>query len=92
MSYRIIWRERILQNVHNYTFLALERGRDPDALVRAVAEINRRLTTNPHTQGESRGSPERILIVHPLTVIFEVFEEARIVLIYAAVYYPRMRA
>jgi len=46
----------------------------------------------PATEGESRSGNERVLIVHPLTVIYEVFEEARVVLIYAAVYHPRMSA
>jgi hypothetical protein len=92
MSYRVVWRERIRQSVRTFTFLAYEYGRDPDVIARAVAEIDRRLTANPNAEGESRGGPERVFIVHPLTVIFEVFEATQVVLIYAAVYYPRMRA
>jgi hypothetical protein len=92
MSYRVIWRERIRNSLFTLTFLTQSRGGDVGALSRAVEEINRRLETDPAEAGESRDGNERVLIVHPLSVFFEAFEEAQVVLIYTAVYYPRTRA
>jgi hypothetical protein len=92
MSFRVIWRKRTVERLDTLTFLAYELGRDGDEIRQATAEINARLGTNPSTEGESRDGSERVLIVHPMTVIYEVFEATRVVMIYAAVYYPRYRA
>lgn len=92
MSYRIVWRERIWNNIYTITFITLQRGGDPAAISRAVIEIERRLTDAPADEGESRADNERVLIVHPVSVTFEVFEAQQIVLIYEAIVYPRQRA
>ncbi|MGH7127176.1 MAG: hypothetical protein ACREJB_07500 [Planctomycetaceae bacterium] len=52
-------------------------------------EIDRLLGGRPETQGESRGDFERILIVPPLVVTFEIHEEERIVVVLRARYSPR---
>jgi hypothetical protein len=66
-----------------------ETDRDPDLLLRAADEIELRLSDSPLTEGESRSDSERVLIVHPLSVRYQVFESAQVVLIYSGVYYPR---
>ena len=59
--------------------------------LRAVEEIEMRLDLSPHTEGESRDEPERVLIVGPLSARYEVFESEQVVLIYSVVYYPRIQ-
>ena len=92
MSYRVVWRNRVRNKLHVLAFLARELGDYSDRITRAVDEIELRLALDPHGEGESRDATERVLIVHPLSVLYEVFEDQQVVLIYSAVYYPRMRA
>ena len=49
------------------------------------------MTSNPEQVGESRGGNERVFIVAPLSVQYEVFEDDRIVLIYEATLHPRRK-
>ena len=91
MNYRVIWRQRTLRNLHVFGFRLLHEGWDTDELDLAVAEINSRLGRDPANEGESRADPERVFIFHPLSVKYEVFEEAGVVLIYEMILYPRMR-
>ena len=91
MSYRVVVRNRIANNIAAVTFLAFEMGRDGRAISRAYDEILLRLSDEPVEAGESRAGAERVLIVNPLTVVFEVFESGATVLIYEAVYHPRQR-
>lgn len=72
-------------------FYAREMGRDAAALVRAAADIELALSDEPAEAGESRAGAERVLIINPLTVVYEVFEDAATVMIYEAVYHPRQR-
>jgi hypothetical protein len=91
MNYRVIWRKRVADGLEQLTFLAFELGQDAVAISRSVAEIELRLSDNPVAEGESRDGPERVLIVHPLSATFEVFEATQLVLIYEVVVYPRRR-
>ena len=91
MSYRVMFRERLRNSMRTFVFLAFERNEDPDALEGAMAEIEFLLSKSPHEHGESREGNERVLIVHPLTIIYEIFEDSRVVLVYDAIYYPRRR-
>jgi hypothetical protein len=89
MNYRVVWRDRVADGLATLTFLAFELGQDAPAISRAVAEVELRLSDDPAAEGESRDGPERLLIVHPLSVTFEVFEVKQLVLIYEAIIYPR---
>jgi hypothetical protein len=91
VNYRVVWRLRVRRNIDVFAFLARETGRDADGLLRAVDEIELRLSFSPLEEGESREPPERVLIIGPLTARYEVFEEAQVVLIYSGIYYPRQR-
>lgn len=75
MSYRVVWRERDQRNLAVYEFLARELSRPANHIPAAVEEIEHALSTDPHTAGESRGDAERVLVVPPLAVFFEVFDE-----------------
>ena len=92
MSRRVVWRRQIADRFVEWSFLSFEWGRDPAALAHAVAEIDRRLSADPSNEGESRDGNERVLIVHPLSVVYELFDEPGVVLIFTAVLYPGMRA
>ncbi|QJW94362.1 hypothetical protein [Frigoriglobus tundricola] len=91
MNYRVVARRSVSNNIRTATFLAYELGRDGSALIRGAEEIQLALSDNPAEQGESREGNERVIIAHPLTATYEVFEAAQVVLIYSAVYYPRQR-
>jgi hypothetical protein len=92
VSYRVVWRQRVRRRLDVLTFLAGERGGSPDQIHLAVAEIDSRLAADPLNEGESRAENERVLVVHPLSVTFEVFGTDQVVIIYEAVLYPRQRA
>jgi hypothetical protein len=91
VNYRVVWRLQVRRNIDAFAFILRETGRDPDRLLRAVDEIEFRLSASPLTEGESRDDSERVLIVHPLSVRYEVFEAPQVVVIDSAVYYPRRR-
>ena len=91
MNYRVVWRRQVRDNIYLMAHLAYENGRDADALSRATADIELALSDEPSEEGESREGTERVLIINPLTVTFEVFESSNTVMIYDAVYYPRQR-
>lgn len=92
MNYRVVYPRRLADAVHSYTFLALQTGRDWMAVSRATDAIDLTLSDDPATAGESREGAERVLIVHPVTVFYEVFEAAKVVVVFGAVFYPRFRA
>jgi hypothetical protein len=91
MNYRVVIRESVANNIRTATFVAFELGRDGSAVTRAAEEIVLALSDNPHEQGESRAGTERVIIAHPLTAIYEVFETQQVALSYSGVYHPRQR-
>lgn len=85
--FRVIWRTSLIQNRLAALVLDLfQRGQDTAPITIAMAEIDRILESNPSEAGESRGSFERVLIVPPLTVTFDVNEEEEIVYVLTLVY------
>ena len=88
MNFTVIWRRALLPRLAEFYVNALERGQDAAAVTRAVAEIDQRLGGRPETQGESRGEFERVLIVWPLSVSFEVHEDERVVYVLRVRYAP----
>lgn len=89
MNYRVVYRQSVWNKIHSLAFVASELGRDGAALTRAADDIALALGDNPAELGESRSGHERVFIVHPLAVTYEVFEAAQVVVIYSGVYYPR---
>ena len=89
IRYRVIWKRSII-DIAFPAFLAKaeQRGDDVNAIARAMSEIDQLLAFEPEEQGESRENYERVLIVSPLSVTFEVFEEESIVVILGARYSP----
>ncbi len=60
-----------------------------DAVARATAEIDRRLTADPLRDGESRDGQVRILIELPLSVDYELAVDGRTVVVSAVRYHRR---
>ncbi len=81
MTYHVYWRKRSLLLLRLVQFLAAEKGGDEEAVLRATGELNRQLAEDPSEVGESREVNERVLIVNPLTVLYEVFPEQNTVVI-----------
>ena len=89
-KFTVIWQHKVLPRLTDIYVTARQQGRDTAAITRAVAQIDSLLETNPGSQGESRSRYERILIVSPLTVKFEVYDDERVALI-SSVRYRRGR-
>jgi hypothetical protein len=81
MNYRVIWRWGLENALAAIYLFAREQGHDTAAINTATEEIDRLLKQSPQTQGESREPPTRVLIVPPLTVDFEVYEDEQVVLV-----------
>jgi hypothetical protein len=84
VSYRVVWRRSARQRLDALAFIERERGEPSDRILRAIDEVELRLALDPLREGESRGGAERVLLVNPLTVRYEVFENDGVVLIYSA--------
>jgi hypothetical protein len=90
MNYTVIWRHRLLPQLADFFNRAREQGRDANAVTRAVAQIDALLQNDPASRGESRPAGERVLIVAPLSVHFEVYEDERVVFVTSVRYFaPR---
>jgi hypothetical protein len=79
-QFTVIWRCHLIERkLAEYVASAIEQGEEIGRITVAMNTIDQLLGTNPQTRGESRADFERVLIVPPLTVTFEVHEEERIV-------------
>lgn len=88
--FRVIWKHSVIERtLAAIVVRAMERGEPVAAITAAMAEIDQRLERDPDNEGESRGEHERVLIVSPLTVTFEVHSEEQIVFVLTARYRPR---
>ena len=88
-SYRVIWEKRVVEvKIADFVVAAMQTGTGAARTTAAMNEIDRRLETNPHAEGESRNLGQRILIVPPLAVIYEIDDEAQVALIVNATYRP----
>jgi hypothetical protein len=89
MNYKVIWRPRCVRKLTEYYLRALEQGESGQDITDATAEVDSRIGRYPRTQGESRLPGERLLIVTPLVVLFEVYEEEKIVVVTGVRYYQK---
>jgi hypothetical protein len=86
MKYSVYWRDSALAQVRVRAFLDLEMDVHHNTVEQAVEVIDRHLSSTPDSSGESRTDSERVLIVPPLSVHYEVFDEQQVVLIYHVKY------
>lgn len=79
MTFTVIWRpdaERALADLWN-------RAEDRKSVTQAADAIDALLRTGPIEVGESRVVNTRILTVFPLSVYYDVYEEDRLVAVWA---------
>jgi hypothetical protein len=88
MNYTVIWLHKLIDQVAAFYVEAREQGGDTAAITQAFAQIDSLLETNPTTCGESRDNQERVLIVSPLSVHFEIHEDERSVVVTTVRYSP----
>jgi hypothetical protein len=89
-SFRVVWRRRLVEHeLAEFVLAAMGRQEGAASITRAMNEIDRLLATAPQTHGESREDYERILIVPPLAVDYEVYEDDRVVYVLRARYLPQ---
>jgi hypothetical protein len=88
--FRAVWGRSVIErHVATFVVQAMERGHDVTAITDAMNEIDRILGADPAVAGESRDDLERVLIVSPLSVDFEVHDEEQLVYVLRARYAPR---
>jgi hypothetical protein len=76
----VLWRRRLIEHdIASYVTAAMGQGDDVAPTTAAMNEIDRQFASHPETCGESREDCERLLIVPPLAVAYEVHEEERVV-------------
>lgn len=70
-------------------YLSADAVGNASAVTAAMAEADRLLAANPSDVGESRQGTDRVLILPPVVVEFEVFADERIVVVTVARYHRR---
>jgi hypothetical protein len=75
MNYTVLWDPDVEQDLASLWMNAPDRA----AVTAAADRIDELLKTDPEQQGESRINEWRLLTVAPLGILFQVFEEDRIV-------------
>jgi len=79
-AYTVVWKTSVIeQTLASIVADAIEQGQDVAPIRQAMSQIDRLLASRPQFVGESRGPYERILIVPPLVVTYEIHEEERVV-------------
>lgn len=87
MNFRVVWMTRATAALAR-AYLAAENAGRAAAITAAMAEVDRLISTDPMGAGESRGGTERVVIVTPVVVEYEVFEDERVVVVTTARYAP----
>ena len=89
-AYTVAWPRPLLERmIAEFVLRAMSDGTGSNAVAAAMDEIERRLSSRPTDVGESRGANERVLIVPPLAVTFEVRDADRLVNVLRVSYRPR---
>ena len=73
--------------IHQFVFLEMELYGNSHRIEYALSDIERQLSEEPSGVGESREPNERVLISKPLTVLYEVFADAGVVVIYRMIHH-----
>jgi hypothetical protein len=88
MNFTVIWKHAAIDRLTGYYVHALENGLDSEAITEAIARIDSLLKNDPANQGESRQDQERILILRPIVIDYEVFEDEKVVFVLGIRYFP----
>jgi hypothetical protein len=88
MNYNVVWKHSVIRRLAEIYVQLRQRGEPTAPLTAAVARLDQLLQTDPHTCGKSRADTERILIVSPLAVSFEVYQDEHVVFVMRLRYAP----
>ncbi|MBA4068199.1 MAG: hypothetical protein C0501_31760 [Isosphaera sp.] len=87
MNWTVIWLDPPLNEIARAVALAWGTP-ESEVITRAMARIELLLERDPANAGESRAGHGRILFDRPLTIEFEVHDDARTVVVTRARYNP----
>jgi hypothetical protein len=88
--YTVLWRRELIEDrLATFTARAMQQGHGVAAITDAMDRIDELLASSPHEQGESRPAFQRIMAVAPLSVTYEIFDEANVVVVLKVNYWPR---
>ncbi len=88
MNFQVIWMQQAIRSLARAYLSASDDG-EAETVTSTMAEIDHLLVRSPTTAGESRDGAERILVVLPVVVEYEVFEYERVVVVTTARYVRR---
>jgi hypothetical protein len=83
MNYRVVCRANVAFSLNARAFLDLERSVQTAKVVDATELVFDRLSVDQVNAGESRHGEERVIVVDPISIVYEVFPETETVLIYS---------
>ena len=85
----VIWKRSLVERkVAEFVAEAIEKGYAVAEITNAMDQIDRVLSLNPASAGESRSGSDRVLIQKPLVITFEIHEDEHVVLVFGARYVP----
>lgn len=87
MRFRVVWPRHALAALAQ-AYTAAATGGHGAAVATSMAQIEQLLAVNPQHVGESRGNGDRIFILWPLVVEYEVFGDDKVVVVLDARYHP----
>ncbi len=73
MRFRVVCPKLVAADLDAWAFIEAETGTGSERICQAVNEALERLAFSADEIGESRGEDERILIIDPISFIFQVF-------------------
>ena len=73
MKYTVTWKPSLKQQLADIWL----RAESKNSVTEAAHTIDKLLQVSPLDEGESRSGALRIIIVRPLTVLYEVFDDDR---------------
>jgi hypothetical protein len=85
MNFKVRWMRPAIDSLARAYMAARDEG-EAESITSAMAEVDRVLETGPAGAGESRTGAERILVVRPVVVEYEVFADEQTVVVTAARY------
>ena len=89
MPLRVVWLYQALDHLAAAYLYARRKQSDPEAITRAMAEVDRALEQNADSAGESRSGNSRILIERPISVFFEIHREEGVAIVTSVRYHGR---
>ena len=88
--FNVIWSHSAVEtDLAQIVVKAMEHGYPVADINRAMVDIDRLLSKRPDQEGESRSGHDRVLVLLPLAVVYQAYDDERIVYISEVHYSPR---